>query len=509
MAQSSFDLINSSNVPVGFFAAVNANAQFAPNALQDDVIVRAKNNLLLSGGDGASDAVKVDSDNNITVPGSVTIRPPTGFGPGIDIAQVGGSGSTVPSQTGTFLGYAYNRIQVANNTTYPDSIFGQHVQLDSSAAGTGGGNATGAFHTISGSASGGSTFAIGATMYVSAETNWAGGTASAPDGAVYAGSFYARMGGPNPVHLLNLTGMEINPEAGGHTSSTVAYKSGIQIAALQNDLYQGTHYDGAISISAIFGASAGWRNGLLFSDANGQQPMAATGTLIKTQGSATITGGIDLTSYTFTGNVFASTNFAIDGAGQVSGFRFNNVTIRTPASPATLTIAATKEFTASNTLTLTGIDGSTIAFGTGGTVSYLGASQTFSGKNTFSGQINDGVSVLSGLAGQPGGLSVGRTGVDGYLVAIGYAGGYNAISAQGDVILRGASRLLLDGSNGAINALVIDSTNKVTFPGNVGFNGTTAIARPTVTGSRGGNDALASLLTALASYGLIIDNSGV
>jgi hypothetical protein len=77
------------------------------------------------------------------------------------------------------------------------------------------------------------------------------------------------------------------------------------------------------------------------------------------------------------------------------------------------------------------------------------------------------------------------------------------------VILRGASRLLLDGSNGAINALVIDSTNKVTFPGNVGFNGTTAIARPTVTGSRGGNDALASLLTALASYGLIIDNSGV
>jgi hypothetical protein len=41
----------------------------------------------------------------------------------------------------------------------------------------------------------------------------------------------------------------------------------------------------------------------------------------------------------------------------------------------------------------------------------------------------------------------------------------------------------------------------------VGFNGTTNIAKPTVTGSRGGNAALASLLTALADYGLIVDSS--
>lgn len=41
----------------------------------------------------------------------------------------------------------------------------------------------------------------------------------------------------------------------------------------------------------------------------------------------------------------------------------------------------------------------------------------------------------------------------------------------------------------------------------VGFNGTTAITKPTVTGSRGSNAALASLLTALANYGLITDSS--
>jgi hypothetical protein len=41
----------------------------------------------------------------------------------------------------------------------------------------------------------------------------------------------------------------------------------------------------------------------------------------------------------------------------------------------------------------------------------------------------------------------------------------------------------------------------------VGFLGAAPTARPTVTGSRGGNVALASLLTALASLGLITDNS--
>lgn len=41
----------------------------------------------------------------------------------------------------------------------------------------------------------------------------------------------------------------------------------------------------------------------------------------------------------------------------------------------------------------------------------------------------------------------------------------------------------------------------------LGFLGTTGISKPTVSGSRGGNAALASLLTALASYGLITDSS--
>lgn len=41
----------------------------------------------------------------------------------------------------------------------------------------------------------------------------------------------------------------------------------------------------------------------------------------------------------------------------------------------------------------------------------------------------------------------------------------------------------------------------------LGFYGAAAVAKPTVTGSRGGNAALASLLTALASMGLITDST--
>lgn len=43
--------------------------------------------------------------------------------------------------------------------------------------------------------------------------------------------------------------------------------------------------------------------------------------------------------------------------------------------------------------------------------------------------------------------------------------------------------------------------------GKMGWNGVTPVARPTVTGSKGGNVALGSLMTALAALGLVIDST--
>lgn len=66
--------------------------------------------------------------------------------------------------------------------------------------------------------------------------------------------------------------------------------------------------------------------------------------------------------------------------------------------------------------------------------------------------------------------------------------------------------------NGAVNFL---GTGAATFNGDCkvvgksGFNNTAPIAKPTATGSRAANAALASLLTALANYGLITDSTTV
>ncbi len=63
----------------------------------------------------------------------------------------------------------------------------------------------------------------------------------------------------------------------------------------------------------------------------------------------------------------------------------------------------------------------------------------------------------------------------------------------------------ITGSGTAPSRLDITLPTKLTST--VGFNNTNPIAKPTITGSRGGNAALAALLTALANYGLIIDST--
>jgi len=68
-------------------------------------------------------------------------------------------------------------------------------------------------------------------------------------------------------------------------------------------------------------------------------------------------------------------------------------------------------------------------------------------------------------------------------------------------------------SNGNLRIVRLAGTGIITLNENtrlnnhVGFNGTTPIAKPTVSGSRGGNAALDSLLTALANYGLITNST--
>ena len=110
-----------------------------------------------------------------------------------------------------------------------------------------------------------------------------------------------------------------------------------------------------------------------------------------------------------------------------------------------------------------------------------------------------------------------------YMVSI--AGSYTASGAwkflgsqyTGDITRAGL--LTFDGNAGQFRlqyseAGVANGSNITTWTrifeagsGGIGFFGITPATRQTVTGSRGGNAALASVLTALASYGLIINSS--
>jgi len=55
---------------------------------------------------------------------------------------------------------------------------------------------------------------------------------------------------------------------------------------------------------------------------------------------------------------------------QVNPVVVNKVTLTTPATSATITIADTKTLTVSNTVSFSATDGSSVNFGTGGSVSY-------------------------------------------------------------------------------------------------------------------------------------------
>lgn len=111
--------------------------------------------------------------------------------------------------------------------------------------------------------------------------------------------------------------------------------------------------------------------------------------------------GTDSSSVAFsTGGTVAyldSPSFTTPVLGVATATSINKVTITAPATSAVLTIADGKTLTCSNTLTFTGTDSSSVAFGTGGTVLYsagvlTSALGTVSAPGlTFTGDTNTGV----------------------------------------------------------------------------------------------------------------------
>ena len=139
-----------------------------------------------------------------------------------------------------------------------------------------------------------------------------------------------------------------------------------------------------------------------------------------------------------------SPSFTTPVLGVASATSINKLTVTTPATGSTLTIADGKTLTASNTLTFNGTDGSTLAIGTGGTLgtgayatiaNYAPlASPTFTGSVTMPG---------TGIWNSSGNVGIGTT-TPGYKLEVNGTVGMGALTAttgtfSGNILLNDGS----------------------------------------------------------------------
>lgn len=113
------------------------------------------------------------------------------------------------------------------------------------------------------------------------------------------------------TNLLEVSGMEV--DVGIYTGGSSRYKFGASIVDIGN--LPAAELDSAVEIGAV---SSGWKTGFLLANIHGTAPLASTGCVLCTDGSAnTIAKGIDLSAYTITDSFLRSPNFVVMGSGRV------------------------------------------------------------------------------------------------------------------------------------------------------------------------------------------------
>ena len=263
-------------------------------------------------------------------------------------------------------------------------------------------------------------------------------------------------------------------------------------------------------------------------------PIDPSGTLIGTQqpGGAVQTAalGVDFSAVTFSTGAFKSNGFLVDGSGNLTAgaATFNN----------SLTIANNQQFAmldnGGSPITFSvATDNHMLWYGTSST----GAQRlmmemfqrsdtssmnwqlptTFVGGATFNSTLStsgtatfDGAFIFgAGIGGPAMVLNGGNSGTSGGpKISFQFAGTTRADLGGYSSVTSGAFdyRLTLSSFDGLVFRAQNLDRMFITSTG-LGFNGTAAVAKPTVSGAKGSNAALASLLTALAAYGLVTDSS--
>ncbi len=180
--------------------------------------------------------------------------------------------------------------------------------------------------------------------------------------------------------------------------------------------------------------------------------------------------------------------------GTATATSINRVAFTQPATGSTLTIADGKTLTASNTLTFTGTDGSSVAFGAGGTVLYNGGALGTPSSITLTNGTGLLISGITGLGTGVGTALAVNVGSAGAFVTFGGAAGTpSSINLSNGTALpvggisglgSGIATFLATPSSANLAAALTDETGTA---GSVIFSGGT----PTFTGSPSLNTATA------------------
>lgn len=165
-----------------------------------------------------------------------------------------------------------------------------------------------------------------------------------------------------------------------------------------------------------------------------------------------------------------------------------------PVIAGSLAVASGKTATVSNTLTFTGTDSSSVAFGAGGTVAYIGTANAWADgvKQTFNPDgTNAGVNVGS-HAGDPGSPANGdlwydstanelTARINGANVALGAGGG--GITVGTTTITSGTDTRVLFNNAGVVGEYAITGTTNVVMSASPTLTGTVAMAAATASGT--------------------------
>ena len=175
-------------------------------------------------------------------------------------------------------------------------------------------------------------------------------------GTVTSGTWSASFGAVSGANLTNLTAGNLS----GTIPSGVLGNSALFIGTTSIALNRTTASQTLTGVS-IDGNAATVTNGALTTGTLGQFAATTSSQLAGVISDETGSGSL----------VFAiSPSLTTPTLGVASATTINKVTLTAPATGSTLTIADGKILTVSNTLTFTGTDAASVAFGTGGTVTY-------------------------------------------------------------------------------------------------------------------------------------------